>query len=373
MAVAKLEAANPGVKVDKIQAEGSANTKLATMIAGGNPPDVAWHGGAYPNWAATGALVPLDEYIAKDKDVKAADFYPTLWENGKFDGKVMAMPYMTQTYVVHYNKDALKSAGIAEPKEGWTWDDVVTAGKALTRGSQWGCRFDDRSRNFLLYGGRSTPDLSRITVNNPTNVAMIQTLRDLWERHGVAPPAEARGGSIEQSFHDGRAAMIMLHSIQLRATRKITSFAWDVAPMPFLQPPGGTRARKTGLELEYFALTNGTKVPDHAWALTKSLTGAEMVGWSAQNGFGIPARKAVAESKAFIDPSQPPANVKVFVDAFGYAEPIFWRHAANSALGTAVDTALGEFFKPANTKNARETLDDLARELETILAQSARK
>ena len=48
LVVQRIGEANPGVTVEKIQAVGSAGDKLATMIAGGTPPEVAWHGALRP-------------------------------------------------------------------------------------------------------------------------------------------------------------------------------------------------------------------------------------------------------------------------------------------------------------------------------------
>ena len=141
---------------------------------------------------------------------------------------------------------------------------------------------------------------------------MLQFLRDLWARHNVAPPPgpQFRDKSPDQQFAEGRVAITMRHSIQLRFMRKIDGFEWDVAPMPWFQAPGGQRARKAGLEMEFFALTAGGQAPDQAWAVTKFLTGKENVGWSSEAGFGIPAIKGLAESKAFLDPAKPPARAK---------------------------------------------------------------
>jgi multiple sugar transport system substrate-binding protein len=375
LVVQRIGEANPGVTVEKIQAVGSAGDKLATMIAGGTPPEVAWHGGLFARFAGSGQLRPVDDYLARDRDVRPADFYPTAWENTRFGGKVMGLPYMTQTFVVHYNKNLFRAAGLDAPKEDWTFDDLLSAARRLNRPEQlWGARFDDYLGCYILYGGRAAPDYSRVTVSNPTNQGVLQFLRDLWARHNVAPPPgpQFRDKSPEQQFAEGRVAITMRHSIQLRFMRKIDGFEWDVAPMPWFQAPGGQRARKAGLEMEFFALTAGGQAPDQAWAVAKFLTGKENVGWSSEAGFSIPAIKGLAESKAFLDPARPPARARAFLDAFGYADWRFWRHRATSELDGAVGRALGGFLAPDATLTAKEALDGLAQQLETILDQFGR-
>jgi multiple sugar transport system substrate-binding protein len=166
--------------------------------------------------------------------------------------------------------------------------------------------------------------------------------------------------------------MTMRHSIQLRAMRKIDSFEWDLAPMPWFVAPGGQRARKAGLEMEFFALTGGGTAPDQAWVVAKYLTGKDNIAWSSEAGFGIPAIKALAESKAFLDPAKPPARAKVFLDAFGYAEWRFWRHRATSELDGAVGRNIGRFLAADATITAKDALDAMTQELDTILDQFGR-
>ena len=375
LVVKRIEEANPGVTVEKIQAVGSAGGKLATMVAGGTPPELAWHGGLFAKFAGSGQLRNVDDFLAKDRDVRPADFYPTAWENTKFGGKVMGLPYMTQTFVVHYNKSAFKAAGLDAPKDDWTFDDLLTTARRLNKPDvQWGARFDDYTGCYVLYGGRAQPDFSKVTVSNPINQGVLQFIRDLWARHNVAPPPgqQFRDKAAEAQFAEGRVAMTMRHSIQLRFMRNINGFEWDVAPMPWFVAPGGQRARKAGLEMEFFALTAGGKAPEQAWAVTKFLTGKENIAWSSENGFGIPAIKSLAESKSFIDPTKPPAKAKVFTDAFAYADWRFWRHRATSELDGAVGRNIGRFLAADATITAKDALDDMTRELESILDQFGR-
>lgn len=123
-----------------------------------------------------------------------------------------------------------------------------------------------------------------MTINNPVNEGLLQWLRDLWAKHNVAPPPgpQFRDKSPEQQFVDGRVAMTMRHSIQLRFMRKISDFDWDVAPMPSFQAPGGPKVRKAGLEMEFFALTAEGKAPEQAWTVAKYLTGKENIAWSSE-------------------------------------------------------------------------------------------
>ena len=47
------------------------------------------------------------------------------------NGKYFALPYRSDTWVLFYNKDMFKKAGVEEPNAKWTWDDYTKAAKEL--------------------------------------------------------------------------------------------------------------------------------------------------------------------------------------------------------------------------------------------------
>ncbi|MFD0598481.1 ABC transporter substrate-binding protein [Catellatospora coxensis] len=89
------QAKNPRVtevKFDPIPFE-SYTTTLTTQIAGGNGPDLAWLlENSAPDFVGSGALLPLDDTLAKADGYNAADLSPAatkLWQAG---GKLFAYP-----------------------------------------------------------------------------------------------------------------------------------------------------------------------------------------------------------------------------------------------------------------------------------------
>ena len=224
------------------------------MIAGGTPPEVAWHGGLFARFAGSGQLRPVDDYLARDRDVRPADFYPTSWENTRFGGKVMGLPYMTQTFVVHYNKNLFRAAGLDAPKEDWTFDDLLTAARRLNRPEQlWGARFDDYLGCYILYGGRAAPDYSRVTVSNPTNQGVLQFLRDTAQRApGAAqrgPPRRALSSATSPPTSSSRrggwpSPCATPSSCASCARSTASSGTWP--PCPGSRPPGGSGRARPG-------------------------------------------------------------------------------------------------------------------------------
>lgn len=87
----------------------------------------AWFG----EYSEAGYLTPLDDMV-KDAALTGDD-----WDLSDFsqagldvytteDGSLQALPYFAQTPLLVYDKDALKQAGLKEPK---TWDDVLEVAK----------------------------------------------------------------------------------------------------------------------------------------------------------------------------------------------------------------------------------------------------
>jgi multiple sugar transport system substrate-binding protein len=111
-------------------------TKLTTQAASGNAPCViGLQGQRAPQFG--NLLVPLDDYM-KDAGIKASDYVPSITKGLQFDGKQVALPYDVGPFVMFYNKDAFKAAGLKEPATGWTTEEFMADAKALTKPPKYG-------------------------------------------------------------------------------------------------------------------------------------------------------------------------------------------------------------------------------------------
>ena len=98
---AKFEAAHPNIKVEIMnEPSDRAMDKLQAMVAAGNPPDVmSIHGAYFMPLAAKGALLDLDPYAAKDAEFDLADFYPSLVEICRYQGKLYSLPRLSLIHI----------------------------------------------------------------------------------------------------------------------------------------------------------------------------------------------------------------------------------------------------------------------------------
>ena len=137
-------------------------------------------------------------------------------------------------------------------------------------------------------------------------------LEHVWRcaSNGWSPTAdEADSKGVDDRFLDGSARRCSCpRAATCRCCAQITDFEWDVAPFPTDVEPASV------LHSDGFCISKGDNA-DAAWMWVEYALGAAGPGGARGVGRSVPSLKAVAESPAFLDPSDPPANSKVFVDA----------------------------------------------------------
>ena len=123
--VAKLlpefERQHPDIHVDlQIVPWLSAHEKLLTAFAGESLPDVSPIGNTWiPEFAALGALEPLDDEIAATSGFDQQDFFPGVWDTGVIDGRAYAVPWYVETRLPFYRRDMLAKAGVETLPASW--------------------------------------------------------------------------------------------------------------------------------------------------------------------------------------------------------------------------------------------------------------
>ena len=128
-----FERANPGLKVRIQQLPWTAaHEKMLTAFAGGSLPDVCQAGNTWlPEFAALGAVEPLEARVAASPVVDKADYFPGIWNTNAIDGRLYGVPWYVDTRLLFYRKDLLAAAGYAEPPQ--TWAQWLAAMQAIKR------------------------------------------------------------------------------------------------------------------------------------------------------------------------------------------------------------------------------------------------
>ncbi|GGG22649.1 ABC transporter substrate-binding protein [Paenibacillus abyssi] len=226
---------NPHVTIEVIHVPNNDYaTKVATMVAGNDEPDLAYmsEGQAY-ELAEQGKLYNVFEQLDVDPDFNLDNYAPNVWyewEPGKALGRRIGIGAMG----MYYNTDVFEKAGIPplprNPEETMNWDEFVELAKKLTvdqngktaldpdfdhtKIKQYGLMFETWWANYLPLvlsngGGYATEDGTKFGLSEPEAYEVIQQMADLINVHHVAPsPVQLKSlPNLATSLQSGKAAM----------------------------------------------------------------------------------------------------------------------------------------------------------------------
>jgi parallel beta-helix repeat protein len=131
---------------------------------------------------------------------------------------------------------------------------------------------------------------------------------ELQTKHRVVPDAvEEKAESSESRFLNGRLGMFLNSRRGVPTYRTITSFDWDVAPLP-------RRRQRAGiLHADAYCMPKATKNKPAAWAFIEFANSPDGQRSIATSGRTVPSLRALAESPAFLDPGARPRNSRAFI------------------------------------------------------------
>ena len=328
--------------------------RLSTSIAGGQPPDLfLMNYRFYGQFAARGTLEPVAPYLQDSDAFSEADFFDTALTPFRWDGEQVCLPQNVSSLVVYYNTDLFRRAGVALPKDGWSWDDMVAAAKKLTRDR-------DGDGTVDTYGLGVDPEIIRVAPfiwsnggqlvddeTSPTRFALdggavvaLDQFFDLRTVHGVTPTdEEAEAEDFVSRFLNGRLGMLMESRRVVPTLRTITDFEWDVAGTPMLDTPASV------LHSDAYCMTEGSDAKDEAWQFMEYALGPEGQRIASEAGRTVPSLRSVAETEAFLDPNEPPANAQVFLDQIPYLRSVpsisTWPEIEDTANGLLEEAYYG--------------------------------
>ncbi len=341
--------------------------KLTAAITAKTVPDVAQMGGA-PTLGESGAVVNVGDLMA------AADktaIYDGFWEYNKYKGAIVSMPFNNSVPLLYYNKDLFKAAGLDPEKPPATWDELVTAAKALTKDTdgdgkidQWGFNTHTDTHWYfsamvMQNGGKIlSDDGKKVIYNSPEGVEALQFWGDLVNKHKVMPANQH--AQTAPDFVAGKIGMAMRSSSTLTTLEKDAKFALGVAPLPCKkvcsEPIGGA-------SLLVFKTT--PEKQKAAWEFVKWMTNpANSVDLFVQTGY-VPIHKSVISEKAMTDYFAKSPNAEKVVKLLQYSSaiPIF------SELGNSDEQLRKAIEKiELNSGSAQEALDVAASTINKALA-----
>ncbi|MFB4283299.1 ABC transporter substrate-binding protein [Nonomuraea sp. MTCD27] len=278
-------------------------TTLTTAFVSGTAPDVfISHLSRYPQFAAQGQLLPINEQVAKDKvDLSIyQDGLADLWVTK--DGQRYGLPKDFDTVAVIYNTEKVKEAGLKpeemaeltwNPRDGGTYEKAIarlTVDKNGKRGDEPG--FD--KKNVATYGigsngsgaGFGQTEWSMYTMSNgwqyadqnpwptrfnysdPKFKETIKWFTSLIEK-GYMPSMDIVNSGVGQidAYGAGKYAMVTEGSWNTKSYWALKDVKSALAPTP-VGPIGKRASLFNGLADNISATTDN---PEAAWAWVKFL------------------------------------------------------------------------------------------------------
>jgi len=299
--VPDFERENPGVRVVVQQIPWTAaHEKLLTGFVGGSPPDLAQLGNTWiPEFAAIGALEPLDPRIEASRALAPADYFDGIWKTNAFAGVTYGVPWYVDTRVLFYRRDLLAAAGYPQPPRTWTdWREAmrrIVDGRPgrfaiLLPTNEWEqvTQFGLQQQSPLL-----ADDGTRGAFSQPAFAAAAAFYVGLY-RDGLAPVVSyTQLGNPYQEFSRGYVAMWITGPWNLGEFRRRLPPAlqdtWMTAPVPAPDDaheyPGYSLAGGSSL-----AIFRASAQKDAAWRFVEYLSRPEIQSRFYAMSGDLPAR-----------------------------------------------------------------------------------
>jgi multiple sugar transport system substrate-binding protein len=238
-------------------------TQVQTQIAGGTGADLYWMDQNNMALASEGIFYPVNQCadVANAEPQTAgdlSDYYPGILAVNQIDGDTYGLPWIAQPVVLYYNRGLFEEAGIEEPQPGWTWDDFLEMGTALTQDTdgdgtvdQWGFTNNGWPPPFIFAwqagGELISSDFTSAPIDTPEFIEGFEFYLNTAYNPELSPSREVISEQgFGEMFKAGRIAMFMggaaddldrvdgldvgvIHVPAHPETGSTTTFAWNAS------------------------------------------------------------------------------------------------------------------------------------------------
>ena len=343
--------------------------KITTMLAAGDPPDVAYlsDSQAFP-WAQEGRILDLTKYFDAqpiDQSLLESTYY--YFDDGQ---KLMGTGLATGIILLYYNKDIFEAAGVDAPpskaEDAWTWDEFVEVAKKLTKDRNgndatspdfdasnidtYGIAFPQWWGGYLPMilsnGGNIVNDEgTEMTLNQPEAVEALQKMQDLIYVHHVAPtPAQSQTLPSADVMMQSRKVAMSIDGMWKVVDFSNLGMNWGMGVLPKFKKP------QTVILSTPKVIFSSTEHPDEAFEFYRYISDPSQVAlfkeglWSPleESYFTDPAK--TAEWLEGAPGVYPPEAKDVLVDYTlkdaPYQPPSYWLKNAGQIFSEAINPAM---------------------------------
>jgi multiple sugar transport system substrate-binding protein len=355
--VDKFNAEHDDIEVTLEAYGGEFDTKISAGMGSNDMPDVMymWN---YPAYA--GGLEPLDSYIEGEGGDYKDNFYDTLWNYNSYDGSTYGIPIGFTTHALFYNKDIFKEAGIAEPTNDWTWDDVKKAAKTITekcdgkKGFSFQMKPDPYDYEMYLWsnGTAYVNEDGELEGNlNSDEAKEVFAMFQEMEKDEYAVATEKSG---TDEFRSGNTAMYVYGSWSIN-TLKEDGVNFGVVNIPsFDKQPSVSILSSSGI-----SMSKDSKNKEAAWEFIKFWTSEEMN--KERIGMELPVLYSVVESEGIMEQPEYAPFYTMLEQSSEYT-PASFVYESWSELSENLSLSFERVFNPSAMEDPAEVLDEAAQQ-----------
>ncbi|MFF9220711.1 ABC transporter substrate-binding protein [Streptomyces viridosporus] len=336
--------------------------RILTATTSGQGPDVLNIGNTWSaSLQATGALLPWDaknfEKIGgRDRFVDSA-----LGSTGAEGQDPAAVPLYSMAYALYYNKKMFADAGIEQPPA--TWDELVAAGKKLSKDGKWGIGMEgsnpaENIHHAFVFAKQHGADFftadGKADFANDGAVAAVKQYVDLMAKDRIIAPGNAEYAQNQSvgDFAKGKTGMLLWQSASANLTSQgMSEDAYGIAPVPVRSGTPGpgkqVNSMVAGINLAVFKNSDNL---DGATEFVKFMTSDAEQKILNTAYSTIPPVKAAQQDPAF----DSPANA-VLKDTLAKSAVALPQVPDESQFETAVGTAVKDLFADAAAGRAVTT------------------
>ncbi|HEX8322977.1 MAG TPA: extracellular solute-binding protein, partial [Tepidisphaeraceae bacterium] len=269
-----------GIYVNCLSASGVVQ-KTLVATAGGVPPDVA---GLWDNilaqFAALGALEPLDD-LAKAHGITEKTYKKVFWDECHYDNKLYALVSTPYVYALHYNTkifedsaDRLRQAGLDPTRPPKTIAELDAYAQAIDVKNPDGTirvtgylplepGWDISYLPYQFGGTWWDAENKKFTFTDPKVIEAFKWVESYSKRLGRSAVSEFRSGfgnydSPQNPFLAGTTSMVSQGTFfanVIHTKNKSMSKQWAAAPLPTLPGLAGT----TSAQADILVIPKGAK------------------------------------------------------------------------------------------------------------------
>ena len=356
-AVTKLDTEHPEwtIQLEAVP-QGSEREKVTTQLAADDLPDLLRLQGAnVQQWIRRDAFADLSPRLV---GVDLSDFYAGPMAQFAWRDRLWGIPDSASPEIVFYNRAMFDAAGLEQPADTWTYDDMRRAAVALTTdeagrhpgdtgfdpegielwGWNGGVTYFWQNALIRARGGNlcANADCTEMSFTGPANEAAFEWWVSLVRDDHAAlydPYGGSQTGVPGDPFIAGRAAMGSNGSFAIGQLLAAGSIDFGVVS-PLI---GVDDARYTPLSTNGYVIAASSRNQDAAWSLLQALTAQEFLAstW-AKPGHAVPARRSAGTDLGVVE--DVPGAGNAIIEAMEVGE-VFKPYTANAgaAYGATVD------------------------------------